>query len=187
MKTEFLKELGLEKDAIDKIMAENGKDIEAFKRDNAVLKDQIASATANLAAANQKIAEFGDLDVEKIKQEASDWKQKAEEAQRKADEQVNAIRYEQAVSTYANGVRFTSELARKAFVAELKQKGLKLENDTLLGADDFTKQMREQNPDAFAKEKSGAPDFSNTTPPGTPANTNEQMNNLIRSAKGVSF
>ena len=28
MKTDFLKELGLEKDVIDKIMAENGKDIE---------------------------------------------------------------------------------------------------------------------------------------------------------------
>ena len=31
MKTEFLKELGLEQDAIDKIMAENGKDVEAEK------------------------------------------------------------------------------------------------------------------------------------------------------------
>ena len=31
MKREFLEGLGLEKDAIDKIMAENGKDIEAGK------------------------------------------------------------------------------------------------------------------------------------------------------------
>ena len=31
MKREFLESLGLEKDAIDKIMAENGKDIEAGK------------------------------------------------------------------------------------------------------------------------------------------------------------
>ena len=32
MEREFLKGLGLEKDAIDKIMAENGKDIELEKR-----------------------------------------------------------------------------------------------------------------------------------------------------------
>ena len=31
MKTEFLKELGLEQEQIDKIMAENGKDIAAEK------------------------------------------------------------------------------------------------------------------------------------------------------------
>ena len=31
MKTEFLKGLGLEQDAIDKIMAENGKDVAAEK------------------------------------------------------------------------------------------------------------------------------------------------------------
>ncbi len=32
MKTEFLKELGLEQSVIDKIMAENGKDVESHKQ-----------------------------------------------------------------------------------------------------------------------------------------------------------
>ena len=43
MKREFLKELGLEADIIDKIMAENGKDIEAHKANG-------DKATADLAA-----------------------------------------------------------------------------------------------------------------------------------------
>ena len=52
MKTEFLKELGLEQETISKIMAENGKDIEAEKkktqkaegeRDN--YKSQLETAT----------------------------------------------------------------------------------------------------------------------------------------------
>ena len=55
MKTDFLKGLGLEQDAIDKIMAENGKDVAAEKakttkaegeRDN--YKDQLATATESL-------------------------------------------------------------------------------------------------------------------------------------------
>ena len=33
MKRSFLKELGLESDVIDKIMTENGKDIEKYKSD----------------------------------------------------------------------------------------------------------------------------------------------------------
>lgn len=32
MKTEFLKELGLEQSVIDQIMAENGKDVESHKQ-----------------------------------------------------------------------------------------------------------------------------------------------------------
>lgn len=55
MKTDFLKELGLDQETVDKIMAENGKDIAAEQaktakaegeRDN--YKDQLATATASL-------------------------------------------------------------------------------------------------------------------------------------------
>ena len=55
MKTEFLEGLGLEKDAIDKIMAENGKDVEAEKAktkaavaDRDRYKDQLDTATGEL-------------------------------------------------------------------------------------------------------------------------------------------
>lgn len=55
MKREFLEELGIEKEAIDKIMAENGKDIEAEKAkakaaeaDRDKYKDQLGTATAEL-------------------------------------------------------------------------------------------------------------------------------------------
>ena len=36
MKREFLKEMGLEQDQIDKILAENGKDIEGLKASNGI-------------------------------------------------------------------------------------------------------------------------------------------------------
>ena len=55
MKADFLKGLGLEQDAIDKIMAENGKDVavEQAKTTKAVserdnYKDQLATATESL-------------------------------------------------------------------------------------------------------------------------------------------
>ena len=38
MKTDFLRELGIEQEAINKIMAENGKDIEALKAQVSTLK-----------------------------------------------------------------------------------------------------------------------------------------------------
>ena len=45
MKTDFLKELGLEKDVIDKIMAENGKDIEGYKAQVSQLETEKANLT----------------------------------------------------------------------------------------------------------------------------------------------
>ena len=43
MKRDFLKDLGLEKEAIDSIMEENGKDIEAAKGDVKSLESKIST------------------------------------------------------------------------------------------------------------------------------------------------
>lgn len=53
MKTEFLKELGLEKEVIDKILAENGKDIEAEKA-------KLTAKEAEISTANQTIKDLQD-------------------------------------------------------------------------------------------------------------------------------
>lgn len=90
MKTDFLKGLGLEQDAIDKIMAENGKDIAAEKakttkaeRDRDNFRDQLATATESLE-------KFKDVDptamqgeIDKLNQQLKD--KEAEYAAREAD------------------------------------------------------------------------------------------------------
>lgn len=67
MEREFLSKLGLEKDVIDKIMAENGKDIEAVKAKTkaneqtvAEKASEIESLKAQLAEANKTIDGFKD-------------------------------------------------------------------------------------------------------------------------------
>lgn len=47
---------------------------------------------------------------------------------------------------------FSSNGARKAFVADLTEKGLKLENGKLLGLDDFVTEYKTNDPGAFAPE-----------------------------------
>lgn len=49
MKRKFLEDLGLDKDAIDKVMAENGADIEAAKADYDALKQERDSLAAQVA------------------------------------------------------------------------------------------------------------------------------------------
>ncbi len=90
MKTEFLKELGLEQDAIDKIMKENGKDIAAEQekakkiqgeRDN--YKEQLATATASLEKFKDVDPAVMQSEIDKLNQQLKD--KDAEYAAKEAD------------------------------------------------------------------------------------------------------
>ena len=59
--------------------------------------------------------------------------------------------YEFAVKEFANGLEFSSAAAKRDFVGQLKQAGLKMDGDMILGADDFRMKYQEANPDAFPK------------------------------------
>ena len=83
-----------------------------------------------------------------------DWKTKAEQAQQQAQQQVGALKAQYAASNAAAGLKFSSTSARKAFLADLKAKGLTLQDDgKLLGFDDFVKEYKGADPDAFAPDK----------------------------------
>ena len=84
MERKFLEDLGLEKDVIDKIMAENGKDIEAEKQKLTAQKAELDGIKKQLNEANQQIESFKGMDIEGIKKAAEDWKVKAETAELEA-------------------------------------------------------------------------------------------------------
>ena len=73
MTREFLKKLGIEdKDTVDSIMAENGKDINAEKSKYA----DYDTTKQQLEAANKQIEELGKLDYEGVKKSAEEYKAK---------------------------------------------------------------------------------------------------------------
>ncbi|MEG2428604.1 MAG: phage scaffolding protein [Clostridium sp.] len=66
MKTDFLKELGLEKEVIDKIMAENGKDIDAEQKKLTKAEGERDNYKAQLDTATDKLEEFKDVDPKEL-------------------------------------------------------------------------------------------------------------------------
>ncbi len=66
MKREFLNDLGLEADVIDKIMKENGRDINKEK----LKAEKIESELENLKS------KFDGVDVKQLKEDADNWKKK---------------------------------------------------------------------------------------------------------------
>ncbi|MEG2438283.1 MAG: phage scaffolding protein [Lachnospiraceae bacterium] len=61
-----MKELGLEKEVIDKIMAENGKDIEAEQRKVTKVEDERDNYKEQLDTASEKLDQFKEVKPEEL-------------------------------------------------------------------------------------------------------------------------
>lgn len=90
MKTDFLKGLGLEQDVIDKIMAENGKDIAAEKAKTTKVEGERDNYKSQLETATESLEKFKDVDptamqgeIDKLNQQLKD--KDAEYAAKEAD------------------------------------------------------------------------------------------------------
>ena len=90
MKTDFLKGLGLEQDAIDKIMAENGKDVAAEKAKTTKAEGERDNYKSQLETATESLEKFKDVDpaamqseIDKLNQQLKD--KDAEYAAKEAD------------------------------------------------------------------------------------------------------
>lgn len=108
MNREFLEKLGLEKDAIDKIMSENGKDIEKAKGDS----ETSASKIKELETENEKLKttvgerdkQLEDLkksagDNEELKKQIETLTKENKESAEKHDNEMKALKKSHAIET----------------------------------------------------------------------------------------
>lgn len=170
MKRKFLEELGLEKEAIDKIMAENGADIESarqneagkFETERATLQGQITDLQGQVTQRDTDLTDLkGKLtaaqeDAGKLTeaQNALTGLQTKYNDERQQWEQKTAQQaYEFMVREQANGLSFTSTAAKRDFIREAIDKKLVVEGDKILGFDDFVGKYKESDPGAFVPDK----------------------------------
>lgn len=153
MERKFLEELNLEKEVIDKIWSTFEQEItrknavgEALQTENNGLKKQLEDA-------NQRIQTFEKMDVEGIQKAVEEWKGKYDSDTAALKEQLAAKDYEFAAREHISGLKFSSKLAQRAFLADLTGKGLPLQDGKLLGFEDFVQSYRETDPEAFAGEE----------------------------------
>lgn len=97
--------------------------------------------------------------------------------------------YEFAVKDFANTKKFTSTAAKRDFVQSMIAKGLKLENEKILGADDFVTAYKAENEDAFVVEEQNPPGqqlpLFVTPTPGEPAKPAENAFSKVFHFSGV--
>lgn len=170
MKTEFLKSLNLSQEVIDKIMAENGKDIAVEQkkaekviqeRDSYKLKAESLETQVN--DANTEIQKFKDMDIDRIKKAADDWKETAEKAKADADKQISQMKFDYALSAALTGAKAKNAKAVKAL---LDMDGLKFNDGKIVGLDEQLAQIKADNDYLFESDEP-APEFVKGTNGGS--------------------
>ena len=170
MKRKFLEDLGLEKEAIDKIMAENGNDVNAAKADYDSLKQQ-------LDAANVQIRER-DTQLENLKNSTGDMEAlKQQIVSLQSDNQATKERYEADMKDLKLSTAIKLALGDSAQDADLvaglfdKSKLIMSDDGKITGLDEQMKVLKKEKAFLFKEEKAPQPQIKGGKPAegkGTP-------------------
>ena len=160
---------GITPDQLDSIMNLHGADITAKVNEITTLKAEKTTLTEQLSTANSKLEGYD-----------PEWKAKADAAT-----QVAAFEKGYALERKASGLKFSSESARKAFLADAKAQNFAMKDGEIMGFDDYVKAFKESDPSAILPD-GGIARFSAsaTGAPGQPANEHEAANAAFRAAFG---
>lgn len=128
MKRDFLEGMGLSKENVDSIMAENGKDIKA-------VQDELTTANTTITTITtlkNTVAKFDGVDIEKLKGDAATW-------EKKYNDDINALKLNSALETALVGAKVRDAKAVKPF---LNMELIKLDGDKLLGFEEQLKSFK---------------------------------------------
>ena len=175
MKRDFLKNLGLEDDIADKIMAENGKDITDLKTKIANLQDDLKVKEGVIETKNTKIAELEKVDVDAIKLA------EYERGKAEGSAEIEKFKFNTALDNALKGAKVKDS---KTISGLLDMEKIKLENEEIVGLDEQLKTLKESHDYLFDNDGT-TPRFSDTTPGGTGGSNEDGVLAQFKSIMGL--
>ncbi|MFR8744135.1 MAG: phage scaffolding protein [Peptoniphilus sp.] len=175
MKREFLEGLGLEKDVIDKIMEENGKDINAEKAKATAKDDEIKTLKEQVDTANKEIKSYKDMDIDEIKQSVETWKATAKEHEKAYQKLKNDTALKDAVRTY-------DTVDEDVLMKLIDRDSLKFSEDGISGLKEQIEGLKEAKPYLFKSDEGSKPEddrFNAHTPPDSNGGSVSPMEEAI--------
>lgn len=166
MKREFLEDLNIEKEAIDKIMVEYGKSITAEQEKRSGLEKQLADY--------QKETENYKSQITQLNSEIEDNKKSLESLQALTDENKDL-----KADLQMNGSKVKSEFSK--FVKSEVMANVNDETDFAKALENFKKDNPQYFGDVVVKKVQSSPTLNAGEP--KPQTTNDIMNNILRGAK----
>ena len=126
--------------------AEHEKKLGRAETDRDAWKEKAETAEVTLKG-------FEGVDLETMQAELADWKKKAEDAEKDYSAKIYERDFSDALKTELESVKFSSDAAKRAVMAEIKESGLKLKDGKILGLNDLISQMKEKDASAFIDEE----------------------------------
>ncbi len=172
MKTDELKAWGLTDEQSEKVMAQYGKDVSKLQKENEKLIADRDKEKERADTAEETLKKFDGVDVETMQAELATWQQKAKDIEKDYADKLAQRDFEDALKEEISGYKFTSEAAKKAIMAEIREAGLKVKDGKILGLSDLLAQMKEKDASAFVDEKQEQLEAGRAKPFTGPLNQN---------------
>ncbi len=155
---EMLKEAGVEipvdkKDAFNKEFRKTYKSEGEISKVTDKLESDRDTWKQRAETAEETLKKFDGVDVETMQAELATWQQKAKDAEKDYAEKLSQRDFEDALKEEIGGYKFTSEAAKEAIMARIRNAGLKVNDGKILGLSDLLAQMKEKDASAFVDEK----------------------------------
>ncbi len=181
MKTDELKAWGLTDEQSEKVMAQYGKDVSKLQKENEKLTADRDKEKERADTAEETLKKFDGVDVETMQAELATWQQKAKDAEKDYADKLAQRDFEDALKEEIGGYKFTSEAAKKAIMAEIREAGLKVKDGKILGLSDLLAQMKEKDASAFVDEKQEQLEAGRAKPFTGPLNQNTGGQKMTKS------
>lgn len=172
MKTDELKAWGLTDEQSEKVMAQYGKDVSKLQKENEKLTADRDKEKERADTAEETLKKFDGVDVETMQAELATWQQKAKDAEKDYADKLAQRDFEDALKEEIGSYKFTSEAAKEAIMARIRNAGLKVSDGKILGLSDLLAQMKEKDASAFVDEKQEQLEAGRAKPFTGPLNPN---------------
>lgn len=134
-------------------------DIQSRDGQISTLNDTISQRDTDLANIQTQLTEAGEdkTKLTDLNTQLTALQTKYEADVKEYQSKLSKQSYEFAVKEFAGSKQFTSKAAKRDFVNAMINKGLQMDGDKILGAEDFVASYTAENDDAFVKEEPSKP------------------------------
>ena len=163
MKRNFLEDLGLEKEVVDKIMAENGKDIENAKANYDELKAELKTANATIADRDNQLKELKDSAKgnEDLTAKIAELEKQNKDEAKNHKAEIESLKINNAID---KALATFKAKTPKAVKAMLDMENIKFDEDgNITGIDEQVKAIAEAEDTKYLFD-STTPNFKGTVP-----------------------
>lgn len=169
-------------------------ELEAKVKEVETLNGTISARDKDLESLRKQLEEAGTdaSKLEELNAQFTELKAKYDTDTKNYKKQLEGQAFDFAVKEYANKLKFTSEAAKREFIREMNESGLKMDKSGIIGADDFKTRYAEANADSFVVEEAPKqpeptpapevkPQFVGTTP-GVPVVKPTSLTDMMKMA-----